>query len=163
MIANGRGPESLTSVVSALGDGASAGTVDDAAAADIVVMAVPWAGVPEALEGLQWNGQIVIDATNDFDPRDLDGQDVKRGRRRPRRDAPVVKAANTLRRCSARCRSTPGGWPAGACSSQAATSEAKSEVIALFEDAGFFTIDLGDLSHRRRQMQQVGAPLAGPT
>jgi predicted dinucleotide-binding enzyme len=35
---------------------------------------VPWASVPDALAGLQWNGQIVIDATNDFDPRDLDGR-----------------------------------------------------------------------------------------
>ncbi len=74
VIANSRGPESLTSVVAALGDGVSAGTVADAAAARIVVIAVPWASVPEALEGLQWNGQIVIDATNDFDPSDLGGR-----------------------------------------------------------------------------------------
>ena len=67
VIANSRGPESLASMVSALGDGASAATVADAAASGIVVLAVPWARVPEALEGLQWNGQIVIDTTNDFD------------------------------------------------------------------------------------------------
>jgi predicted dinucleotide-binding enzyme len=47
VIANSRGPESLTSVVSALGDGASAGTVDQALAAGIVVIAVPWDRVPE--------------------------------------------------------------------------------------------------------------------
>ena len=74
VIANSRGPESLASVVSALGDGASPGTVADAAASEIVVIAVPWASVPKALEGLRWNGQIVIDATNDVDPRDLDGR-----------------------------------------------------------------------------------------
>ncbi|MCW3041911.1 MAG: oxidoreductase [Actinobacteria bacterium] len=74
VIANSRGPESLASLVSALGDGASAGTVADAAAAGIVVIAVPGDRVPEALEGLRWSGQIVIDATNDFDPRDLDGR-----------------------------------------------------------------------------------------
>ncbi len=67
VIANSRGPESLASMVSALGDGASAATLADAAASGIVVLAVPWARVPEALEGLQWNGQIVIDTTNDFD------------------------------------------------------------------------------------------------
>jgi hypothetical protein len=72
VIANSRGPESLASVASALGDGASAGTVADAAASGIVVIAVPWARVPMALEGLRWNAQIVIDATNDFDPRDLE-------------------------------------------------------------------------------------------
>ena len=45
VIANSRGPESLASVASALGDGASAGTVADAAASGIVVIAVPWASV----------------------------------------------------------------------------------------------------------------------
>src|SRR5207245_7856715 len=65
VIANSRGPESLTSVVSALGEGASAGTVDQASAAGIVVIAVPWDRVPDAVEGLAWNGQIVIDATNE--------------------------------------------------------------------------------------------------
>jgi predicted dinucleotide-binding enzyme len=38
--------------------------------------------------------------------------------------------------------------------------DAKSEVISLFEDAGFFTIDLGALS-TGGAMQQLGAPLAG--
>ena len=84
VIANSRGPESLTSVASALGEGASAGTVEQASAAGIVVIAVPWDKVPEAVQGLDWNGQVVIDATNDFDPSDLDGQDLERSCRRPR-------------------------------------------------------------------------------
>ena len=29
---------------------------------------------PGGLQGLEWNGQIVIDATNDFAPSDLDGR-----------------------------------------------------------------------------------------
>ena len=74
VIANSRGPESLTSVVSALGDGVSAATVPQAAAAGIVVVAVPWRSVQQALEGLEWSGQIVIDATNDFEPSDLGGR-----------------------------------------------------------------------------------------
>ena len=65
VIANSRGPESLASVVSELGDGVSAGTPADAAAAGIVVIAVPWDRVPEAVQGLAWNSQVVIDATND--------------------------------------------------------------------------------------------------
>jgi predicted dinucleotide-binding enzyme len=52
VIANSRGPESLTAVVQALGDGVSAGTVEDAAAADIVVVAVMWPDVPRAVGGL---------------------------------------------------------------------------------------------------------------
>ena len=42
VISNSRGPQSLTSLVQALGEGVSAGTVKDAAAADIVVLAVMW-------------------------------------------------------------------------------------------------------------------------
>src|SRR6202011_6154296 len=66
VIANSRGPESLSSVVEALGDGVSAGTVKDAAAADIVVVAVMWPDVPQAVEGLEWRGRILIDPTNAF-------------------------------------------------------------------------------------------------
>ena len=49
VIANSRGPESLMSVVSALGDGTSAGIPADTAGAAIVVIAVPWERVPEAV------------------------------------------------------------------------------------------------------------------
>src|SRR5258707_6486118 len=74
VISNSRGPESLGSVLSELGEGASAGTVSHAAAAGIVVIAVPWDHLADAVRGLQWSGQIVIDATNDFDAGDLHGR-----------------------------------------------------------------------------------------
>jgi 8-hydroxy-5-deazaflavin:NADPH oxidoreductase len=159
VIANSRGPESLASVVSALGDGVSAGTVADAAASGIVVIAVPWASVPKALEGLAWNGQIIIDATNDFDPRDLDGRTSSEVVADLVGDAPVVKAANTL--VAALLAADPreaGGQRVLFLSGD--DLDAKAEVSALFQDAGFFTIDLGDLI-TGGQMQQVGAPLAG--
>jgi predicted dinucleotide-binding enzyme len=159
VIANSRGPESLTSLVSALGDGVSAGTVHRAAAADIVVVAVPWPRVAQALEGLEWSGQIVIDATNDFDPSDLNGRtssevvaDLVRGAR-------VVKAANTL--AAAVLGSDPkeaGGRRVIFLSGD--DVDAKAEVTSLFDDAGFFTIDLGALI-TGGVMQQLGAPLAG--
>jgi predicted dinucleotide-binding enzyme len=159
VIANSRGPESLASVASALGDGASAGTVADAAASGIVVIAVPWASVPKALEGLRWNGQIVIDATNDFDPRDLDGRTSSEVVADLVGDAPVVKAANTL--ASAVLGADPreaGGQRVLFLSGD--ETDAKAEVSALFQGAGFFTIDLGDLI-TGGEMQQIGAPLAG--
>jgi predicted dinucleotide-binding enzyme len=74
VIANSRGPESLASVVSELGEGVSAGTVNEAAAAGIVVIAVPWDRVRAAARGLNWNSQIVIDATNDWAADDLEGR-----------------------------------------------------------------------------------------
>jgi predicted dinucleotide-binding enzyme len=159
VMANSRGPESLASVVSALGDGASAATVADAAAAGIVVIAVPWDRVPEALEGLRWNGQVVIDATNDFDPRDLDGRTSSEVVADLVGNAPVVKAANTL--VAALFGADPrqaGGQRVLFLSGD--DLDSKAEVSALFQDAGFFTIDLGDLVTGGR-MQQVGAPLAG--
>jgi predicted dinucleotide-binding enzyme len=159
VVANSRGPESLTSVVEALGDGVSAGTIEDAAAADIVVLAVMWPQVPQAVEGLDWAGRIVIDPTNDFDPSDLGGRTSSEVVADLVAPARVVKAANTL--VAAVLGSDPnqaGGRRVLFLSGDDAG--AKSEVVALFEDAGFFAVDLGGL-REGGQMQQVGAPLAG--
>jgi predicted dinucleotide-binding enzyme len=159
VIANSRGPESLTSVVSSLGEGVSAGTVGDAATAAIVVVAVPWDRAPEAVQGLDWNGQIVIDATNDWKADDLEGRtsseivaDLVAGAR-------VVKAANTL--SAEVLGSDPheaGGQRVIFISGDDA--DAKADVAALFQDAGFAAIDLGDLA-AGGEMQQIHHPLAG--
>ena len=159
VIANSRGPESLASVVSALGEGVSAGTVDEAASAGIVVIAVPWDRVPEAVQGLDWNSQVVIDATNDWAADDLNGRtsselvaDLVAGAR-------VVKAANTLG--AEVLGSDPheaGGRRVVFISGDDA--DAKADVVALFQDAGFATIDLGDLA-TGGAMQQIHHPLAG--
>jgi 8-hydroxy-5-deazaflavin:NADPH oxidoreductase len=159
VIANSRGPESLTSVVSALGEGVSAGTADEAAAAGIVVIAVPWDRVPEAVQGLNWDSQVVIDATNDWAADDLRGRtsselvvDLVAGAR-------LVKAANTLG--ADVLSSDPheaGGQRVIFVSGDDA--DAKAEVVALFQDAGFAAIDLGDLA-TGGAMQQIHHPLAG--
>ena len=159
VIANSRGPQSLTSAVKALGDGVSAGAVKDAAAADIVVLAVPWAQVQQAVRGLEWDGQILIDPTNDFDPSDLDGRTSSEVVADLVAPARVVKAANTL--VAAVLGSDPheaGGQRVIFLSGDDA--EAKSEVATLFEAVGFFVVDLGGL-RQGGEMQQVGAPLAG--
>jgi len=159
VLANSRGPDSLSSEVATLGDGATAGTVEEAAQDPIVVLAVPWPRVPEAVRSLDWSGRIVIDATNDFDPGDLDGRtssevvaDLVAGAR-------VVKAANTLG--AAVLAADPheaGGRRVIFLSGDDA--DAKSEVAALFDDAGFSVIDLGGLRDGGA-MQQVHGPLAG--
>ena len=159
VIANSRGPQTLTSVVDALGDGVSAGTVGAASSADIVVLAVPWPRVSEAVGGLGWDGRIVIDPTNDFDPSDLDGRTSSEVVTDLVAPARVVKAANTLG--AALLGSDPheaGGQRVIFLSGDG--GDAKSEVTALFEEAGFFVVDLGGLREGGR-MQQVRAPLAG--
>jgi predicted dinucleotide-binding enzyme len=159
MIANSRGPESLASVVSELGEGVSAGSAERAALAGIVVIAVPWDSVPEAVQGIDWKGKAVIDATNDWAADDLNGRtsselvaDLVAGAR-------VVKAANTL-----------GAEVLGSDPEEAGgrrvifisgdDADAKSEVVTLFQDAGFAAIDLGDLASGGA-MQQIHHPLAG--
>ena len=159
VIANSRGPESLTSVVSALGKGVSAGTVDQAAAARIVIIAVPWDRVPDALQGLQWNDQIVIDATNDWSADDLNGRTSSELVAGLVPGAPVVKAGNTLG------ADVLGSDPQEAGGRRVIfvsgdDADAKSAVASLFEDAGFAAIDLGNLA-TGGAMQQIHHPLAG--
>jgi len=159
VIANSRGPQSLASVVEGLGDGVSAGTVKEAAAADIVVLAVMWPDVPRAVEGLEWEGRIVIDPTNDFDPSDLNGRTSSEVVADLVAPARVVKTANTLgAQLLASDPRQAGGQRAMFLSGDDA--DAKSAVRALLEDAGFFVVDLGGL-REGGQMHQFGGPLAG--
>jgi predicted dinucleotide-binding enzyme len=159
VIANSRGPETLAALVQELGGGVSAGTVEEATAADVVVIAVMWSGVAQAVDGLEWGGRIVIDPTNDFDPSDLNGRTSSEVVADLVAPARVVKAGNTF-----------GATVLGSDPHQAGgqrvifvsgdDAEAKSEVAALFEDAGFFVVDLGGL-REGGQIQQVGGPLNG--
>ena len=59
------GPDSLKEIVTAL-DGATAGTVEEAAKADIVFLSLPWSKIPTIINLINWNNRIVIDATNHF-------------------------------------------------------------------------------------------------
>ena len=159
VIANSRGPESLASVVSALGDGVSAGTLDEAASAGIVVVAVPWDRVPDAVKGPNWNGQVVIDATNDWADDDLQGRTSSEVVAGLAAGARVVKAANTLG------ADVLGSDPQEAGGRRVIflsgdDADAKAVVAALFQDAGFAAIDLGDLA-TGGAMQQMHHPLAG--
>ena len=159
VIANSRGPQSLASVVRDLGDGVSAGTVPEAAAADIVVLAVMWPDVPGAVDGLEWEGRIVIDPTNDFGPGDPNGRTSSEVVADLVAPARVVKTANTLgAQLLASDPHQAGGQRAMFLSGDDA--DAKSAVRALFEEADFFVADLGGL-REGGQMHQLGGPLAG--
>ena len=159
VIANRHGPQSLARVVQELGDRVTAGTVAEAATADIVVLAVMWPDVPRAVEGIEWDGRIVIDPTNDFDPSDLNGgtsSEVVADLVAPAR---VVKTANIL--AAGLLAADPhqaGGQRVMFLSGD--DDDAKSAVRALLEDAGFYVLDLGGLREGGR-MHQLGGPLAG--
>ncbi|HEY1566482.1 MAG TPA: NAD(P)-binding domain-containing protein [Solirubrobacteraceae bacterium] len=159
VISNRQGPESLASLVQKLGEGVSAGTVTDAVRADIVVLAVMWSDVPQAVAGLEWEGRILIDPTNDFDPSDLNGRTSSEVVADLVAPARVVKTANIF--AADLLASEPreaGGQRVMFLSGDDA--DAKSAVGGLLADAGFFVIDLGGL-REGGQMQQFGGPLAG--
>jgi hypothetical protein len=67
VLSNSRGPDTLKELVDQLGQGASAGTVAQAAEAGLVVVAIPFIKVPELADEVpDWSGRVVVDATNQF-------------------------------------------------------------------------------------------------
>src|SRR6266851_5569221 len=67
MLSNSRGPDSLREIVNQLGRGATAVPKEEAAACEMVLLAVPWDNVSETLGSLpQWKNQILIDGVNPF-------------------------------------------------------------------------------------------------
>jgi 8-hydroxy-5-deazaflavin:NADPH oxidoreductase len=164
VMANSRGPTSLGPIVTALGPGAVAGTVGDAAACPITALAVPWANVPPAVAGVTWNGGIVIDVTNallfpELRPAPLGGRTSSEIVAELVPGARLVKAANTLGAdvLGADPR-TDGGQRVLFLSGD--DTKAKAAVAELLGDAGFFPIDLGDLV-TGGALQQLGGPLSG--
>ena len=173
IISNKRGPQSLTELVAELGESIAAGTVQEAAAADIVVLAMPWVALEDVLSGLlDWNNRIVIDGTNPvlfLDPNSPDASDpsnplaaygikaVDLGGRDSSSivaelvpGARLVKAFNHLDVNVLPHPEAGGGQRVLFYSGDDA--DAKGQVRTILEATGFFPIDLGSLA--------VGAPLA---
>lgn len=173
VISNSRGPETLSELVQDLGSSVTAGTTEEAAQADIVIVAVRWVDLERVLSHLPaWNNRIVIDATNPvefLDPDSLDAKDpsnplaafgikaVDLGDRYSSqvvrdqvRGARLVKAFNHLDARTLTPKAPSGGRTVLFLSGDEV--DAKTEVRALLEQAGFFAVDLGALD--------VGGPLA---
>jgi predicted dinucleotide-binding enzyme len=170
IISNSSGPEALEPLVGVLGDGVSAGAVVDAVAAPIVVIAVPWPSISEAVAGLSWDGRIVIDATNavtvtfegdvpTFTPAELAGKTSSEIVAGLVPGARVVKAANTLLASVLAADPEEGGGNRVLFIS-GNDKAAKDDVAALFTAADFFPIDLGGLVEGGRMQQMLTGPLA---
>jgi predicted dinucleotide-binding enzyme len=164
VIANRRGPDSLATLVEELGPSIRAGTREEAASQDIVLVAVNWSKLPAALADLpDWNGRIVIDANNPieaplFQPVPLHGRTSSDVFAAQVPGARVVKAFNHLK--PALLSGDPqaeGGRRVLFYSGDDA--QGKSEVGALIEQLGFFGIDLGALAVGGRLVQFPGGPL----
>ena len=163
-IANSRGPDSLEDLVRELGPSIKAGTREEAASADIVLVAVNWTKLPAALAGLPaWGNRIVIDANNPieaplFKPADLNGRASSEVFAGLVPGARVVKAFNHLQaHVLAGDPQAEGGRRVLFYSGD--DPAAKAEVGALIERLGFFGIDLGSLAVGARLVQFPGGPL----
>lgn len=163
-IANSRGPDSLKEAVAALGPTIKAGTREQAAAADMVVIAVNWSKLPAAVAGLPaWDGRIVIDANNPieaplFKPVDLHGRISSEVVAELVKGARLVKAFNHLRAdVLASDPRADGGRRVLFYSGD--DSVAKADVGALIDRLGFAGIDLGPLALGGRLAQFPGGPL----
>jgi predicted dinucleotide-binding enzyme len=163
ILSNRSGPGALTGYVDALGPLATVGTVAEAAQAEVVFLAVPWASIGQALHGLpNWEGRIVVDATN---PILADGTFVDLGDKTSSElvaaqlpGARVVKAFNSL---FAAWMADEPAQPAGkrVVFVSGDEADAKHTVKELIAAMGFAPIDLGGLVEGGR-LQQAGKPLA---
>jgi len=164
VISNSRGPETLGEVVAALGPGARAGSVAEAAAADIVMIAVPWWKSKQVLHHLPpFHGRILIDPMNALDsyepfrPTDLGGRVSSEIVADLVPDARVVKAFNTAPVAAFEPKIGAGRTVVFLSGDD---TDAKRTVADIVEAVGFVTIDLGSLATGGR-LQQLGGPIAG--
>jgi predicted dinucleotide-binding enzyme len=163
LIANSRGPESLAGLVAELGSHVTPTSLPEALKADVVILAVPFTAVGEAVEGVAgWNGRIVVDATNAIDfpaftPKDLGGRPSTEIIAEMVPGARVVKAFNTLP--AAVLASDPaqdGGRRVLFVSGNDASANA--DTASLIERLGFAPITLGELN-QGGLLQQFSASL----
>lgn len=158
-------PALLADTIASLGAGALAGTPAEAAQADIVLLALPWAQLASLPELTNWDQRLVIDATNHFisgppafQVADLDGrassevvQDFVPGAR-------LVKAFNTLyfKVLEASPQEADGKRVLFLSGDHA---DANAEVAEIITSLGFSVISLGTLANGSK-LQQAKGPLS---
>ena len=166
-LSNSRGPESLREIINQLDPGAMAASTEEAAACEVVLLAVPWDDVPETLASLpKWKNQILIDGTNpfhgkagNFKPADVGNLSTSQFVAALAPGARVVKALNTIIVPNLEADPIVNGARRVAFIS---TDDhgAKKRVETLLESFGYSVIDLGNLRDGGL-IQQAGGPLAG--
>jgi 8-hydroxy-5-deazaflavin:NADPH oxidoreductase len=126
ILSNSRGPDSLADLVADIGGPIRAGTREEAAAQDLMLVAVNWSKLPTALKGLpDFRGRIVIDANNPIEPPTFQPADLH-GRQSTEVFADYVPGGGTRVLFFAGSDAT-----------------AKAEVADLIAKLGFHGIDLG--------------------
>ena len=167
VIGNSRGPNTLKELVCELGEGASAGTVAQAADADLVVVAIPFVKVPELVgEVPDWSGRVVVDATNQFaqyEPTysgfvDLGDETGSEWVARHLSGATVIKAFNAMH--AEYIMADPRHHDGRQVLFFAGDDDAVNAEFAAFGEAlGFAPVPVGGLREGGRLMQ-LGGPLS---
>jgi predicted dinucleotide-binding enzyme len=166
-LSNRQGPESLGDIVRKLGPGATAATREEAVACEMVLLAVPWDTVPEALANLpKWKNQILIDGVNpfhgkakSFTPANVGNLSTSQFIAGLAPGARVVKAFNHMLVPNIEGNPAINGARRVAFVS-ADDTDAKKRVHELLARCGYSVVDLGNLRDGGL-MQQAGGPLAG--
>lgn len=162
-VANSRGAASLDATAKKFGGKIIPVEIDEAVTQEIIILAVPFAAVPELAKVLKnWAGKIVVDATNaikfpEFRPADLGGKLSSEVVADTFPGARVVKAFNTLPAAvlAADPLETSGRRVVVLSGDD---EEAKNEVASLIEKLGFAPLNLGSLK-AAAPVQQFGGPL----
>ena len=172
VVSNSRGPATLAGFVADLGPGAIAGTREEAAECDVVILAVHWVNVREALKGIDWRDRVLIDATNaHMDPKpdiSLAGVTRSRAALKGRTSSEMVAEMAVGARIVKSISNMPMDWiqdfspnkPRTVIFASGDDTEAKQLVIDLVKSTGLVAIDLGSLAIGGA-MHEVGAPLSG--
>jgi hypothetical protein len=166
-LSNSRGPDSLQKIVNQLGPGATAASKEEAAACEMVLLAVPWDNVLETLASLrEWSNRILIDGTNPFHGKagkftlaDVGNLSTSQFIAALAPGARVVKSLNTMSVATLEADPIVNGARRVVFVS-ADDEDAKKQVGTLLAGFGYSIIDLGNLRDGGL-IQQAGGPLAG--
>lgn len=162
-IASTKDPASLSAQMESLGSLVTPVTSTQALLADVVILAIPFDAVSDAVKGVTWGDRIVVDATNAIDmpgftPRNLDGRLSSHVVAEAVPGARVVKAFNTLLAVLLGAEpKTLGGRRVLFVSGDEA--RARATVSELVDSLGFAAVDLGNIAEGGRA-QQFGGGLA---
>jgi predicted dinucleotide-binding enzyme len=167
VLSNSRGPDTLTELVTDLGERARAAPASEAAAAgDLVVVSIPLGAYPKVpVEPLA--GKVVIDTNNYYPQRDGQIAELDDGSttssellQRHLPTSHVVKVFNNIYWESLHSLARPSGAPdRSALAIAGDDTDAKATVTAFLDAIGYDTVDAGPLVEGRRY--QPGTPAYG--
>ena len=163
VISNSRGADTLKDKVKQIGGNIIAGSVQEAAEADVVFLAVRWEHVQEVLSTISLEGKILIDVTNAGLPEFIAAEPGSKTSSEVvsqwAKGAKVVKAFNTLfAQVLAENPQTNGGRRVIFYSGN--NDDAKEMVSGILNRMGFAGIDLGSLHEGGKLQRFPGGPLS---